>query len=233
MYCKIECLEGDGRERIRRMQIHVCQLAEDKNVMSQHQIQQIYVFTHRRPEQIADAILYDLAVRVVLDFILLPIIILFASTSAITLVHVRAVAVDVKAQQAPRLGVLVVVRLATIDELLGVVTRTKGKKGAIADGSEMAGGLGILVAKVVGLILEARTGLVAAKGDPILSCGGEIVLVEKSLDGGYGCTTGPVDGRSRSDGDGGGEQDGSGSGGSEHRSLLVVIRYAGLRLSLQ
>ena len=199
---------------------YVCQLAEDKNVISQHQIQQIYVFTHRRPEQIANAILYDLAVRVVLDFILLPVlIILSASTSAITLVHVRAVAVDVKAQQAPRLGVLVVVRLATIDELLGVVTRTKGKKGAVADGPEMAGGLGILVAKVVGLILEARTGLVAAKGDPILSCGGEIVLVEKSLDGGYGCTTGPVDGRSRSDG--GGEQDGSGSGGSEHRSLLL------------
>ena len=65
------------------------------------------VFTYRRPEQIANAILYDFAVRVVLDIILLPILILLsAPTAAITLVHVRAVTVDVKAKQTPSLGVL-------------------------------------------------------------------------------------------------------------------------------
>ena len=168
----------------------------------------IFFFTYRRPEQITRTIL-------ALVIVIPP----SATTVAISLALVRAVAVDVKAQQAPRLGVLVVVRLAAVDELRGVVLGPPGEEGAVADGPEAPGGLGILVAKVVGLILETRTGLVAAEGDPILPGGGEIVLVEKSLDGGYGCTTGPVDGRSRSDG--GGEQDGSGSGGSEHRSLLL------------
>ena len=201
------------------------------HISSQYQIQQnMQGFTYRRPKQIANAILYDFAVRVVLDIILLPILILLsASTAAITLMHVRAVTVDVKAKQSPSLGVLIIVRFAAIDELLGVVTFTKGKKGAIADGPEMAGGLGILVVKVVGLVLDTRPGLVA-EGDPILPGGGKIVLVEKSLDRGHGCTTGPADGRSRSDG---GREDSSGSGGSEHLSRLAVMRYAGWSLSLQ
>ena len=81
----------------------------------------------------------------------------------------------------------------------------------------MPGGRGILVVKFVGLVLEAGGGLVAAEGDPILPGGGEIVLVEKSLDGGHITRGGrAVDGRSRSDG---GREDGCGSGGSEHYSF--------------
>ena len=127
------------------------------------------VFTYRRPEQIANAILCGVAILV--DF-LLVIILPSAATAATTLALIRAVAIDVKAQQPPSLGVLVVVRLSAVDELRGVVLGPPGKEGAVADGPEAAGGLGILVVKVVGLVLEARGGLVA-EGDPILAGGGE------------------------------------------------------------
>ena len=174
-------------------------------------------FTYRRPEQIASASPHDVTVRVVLDSTIIIVILPSVTIATISLTLVRAITIDIKAQQAPRLGVLIVVRLAAIDELLGVpfgipFARERRIEGAIADGPKAAGGLGILVGKVVGLVLG-----LAVEGNPILAGGGEIVLVEKSSKGGQ--TRGRMS-RRRRRGDGGGE-DGRGSGGSVQHSILL------------
>ena len=113
--------------------------------------------TYRRPKQVTDAVPNDVAIGIILDILIIIVVVLSTATSTtISLPLVWAVAIDVKSQQSPGLGIRIIVGLSAIDELLRVLVAIgTTHEESIADGTKTAGGVGVgLVDKVVGLVLE-------------------------------------------------------------------------------
>ena len=91
-----------------------------------------------------------------------------------------------KSQQPPGLGIFIVVRLTAIDKLLGILVPTGTvEQKSVSHRPQSTGRYGIFVGKVVRLVFQTGPAGVG-DGHPVLSGGGEVVLVEQTLDGWHG-----------------------------------------------